>query len=581
MLKTRVFHVVLGLAGGFAGWLLAEVLVDRLEPRTVLALAVLAVVGLGGALAMLAEIGPVKALAAAAALAPPAAALAWWGAGRFATVEAFFETGFMLVALVVVATFPVPFLMARAAGGRWGWLDYAALFSLSWILVVRIASATAFAGVVWVVLLLSSVLLDLVGVTYLGEALRQPMVIWLLTAGALGLGLAVVAELADLLSPYLLLRLLRLLVPVVLAVVAVFVAVLPMRGLSELFGNISAAGVLMAAAAGSVALISISVDQGEDDAVTGWLMTESARMLAVLVPILGGLAVWAVVLRVGQYGWTPGRVAAATGAGISLAYGVFYALAVLSGERWMERIRRANLAMALALIAIAVAWLTPMFNAEAIAARSQLARVAAGTISAEDLPLWELAHDWGKPGQAALADVRAGAVAPGQDALAARLALLDASANRWQFEQSLQAPDATLARAGEVPVLPTGVPMPDGLWQVLERGDREAVLDGCARTTPGGHAGCLLVLADLVSVWPGDEAIFLFGSGSVALVGAAQSYRQDAGGWQAAGDLRLLGDAPGIGAAAAIDLLDADGIKLVPSGLMALDIGGLPVLLRP
>lgn len=579
MLRDRVLHVGLGTLGGLAGWVLTEVLADRLDERAVLFLAVLAVVGIGGALAMLAELGVRGAAAGAAALAPLVAALALWGSTRFTTPQDFFGSGHALLALVVLGAMPVPFLMARIQRGRWGWLDYAALFTHSWNAVVRLASAAAFAGVVWVVLLLSSVLLDLVGVTQLGEALREPLTIWLLTGGALGLGLAVVAELADLLSPYLLLRLLRLLVPVVLAVVAVFVVVLPMRGLGELFGNISAAAILMATSAGAVALISIAADQGDEEAVTGWFLPESARLLAVLVPILGALAVWAVAQRVQQYGWTPGRVGAAVGAGVSLGYGVLYALAVLSGDRWMERIRRANLAMALVLIALAALWLTPLLNAEAIAVKSQIARFEAGQSTAEELPLWQLAHDWGRPGQAAAADLRVRAA--GQEALAARFAALDGAKSRWQFELVSEAPDATLGRRAEVAVLPGGQAMPEALWQGLDSGLRAEVLEGCARATPEGHPGCLLVLADLVAAWPGDEALFLFGAGPVALAGAAQSYRQAADGWHAAGDLRLLGDAPGISAAAAIDRLHADGVKLVPSGVFALDIGGLPVLLRP
>ncbi|MBW6505845.1 MAG: DUF4153 domain-containing protein [Rhodobacteraceae bacterium] len=581
MLKNRVLHVLLGSLGGLAGWVLAEVLADRLDARAVLFLAVLGAVGLGGALVMLAELGPRRVAVAAVLLAPPVAALAVWGAMRFASVPEFVDSGHPLVALLVLGGMPIPFAMARLQAGRWGWLDYAALYTNALNAAMRIASAIAFAGAVWLVLLLSSVLLDLVGVTQLGEALRAPLTIWLLTGGALGLGLAVVAELADLLALYLLLRLLRFLLPVVLAVVAVFVAVLPLRGLSELFGNMSAAAVLMATAAGAVALISIAVDQDDDEAVSGWFLPECARLLAVLVPILGGLAVWAVVLRVQQYGWTPGRVAAAVGAGVSLGYGVFYALAVLSGDRWMERIRRANLAMALVLIALAALWLTPVLNAEALSVNSQMARFDAGQTGDEALPLWQMAHEWGLPGQGAIAKLRARAAAPGHAALAPRMAALDGAQSRREFERASEAPDATLGRANEVAVLPAGQTMSEGLWQALDSDTRASVLDGCARGTPAGHPGCLLVLADLVAPWPGDEALFLFGAGPITLAGEAQSYRREGDAWHQAGDLRLMGNAPGVNAAEAIDRLHAGGVQLVPAGISALDIGGLPLLLRP
>uniref|UniRef100_UPI0035615BFB hypothetical protein n=1 Tax=Phaeovulum sp. TaxID=2934796 RepID=UPI0035615BFB len=68
MLKNRVLHVVLGMTGGLACWLLAEVLADKVDERALLFLWVLVAVGFGGALTMLAELG-LRATLVAAALA--------------------------------------------------------------------------------------------------------------------------------------------------------------------------------------------------------------------------------------------------------------------------------------------------------------------------------------------------------------------------------------------------------------------------------------------------------------------------------------------------------------------------------
>jgi len=125
MLKNRVLHVVLGTTGGLACWLLAEVLAGQIDERALLFLWVLVVVAFGGALTMLAEIGP-RAAPYATALAAPVAGLALWGATRFASVEGFLNSEHVLAALAVLAIVPLPFLMARLQGGRWGWLDYGA-----------------------------------------------------------------------------------------------------------------------------------------------------------------------------------------------------------------------------------------------------------------------------------------------------------------------------------------------------------------------------------------------------------------------------------------------------------------------
>ena len=583
MLQNRLHHVLVGAFAGLAGWLLTEILPDLAEPRLLFFLIVAATVFFLAALVMLAELGPRATLPAAALVALVSASFAHWGALRFDTIEAFAGSVHVLGALLLLASLPVPFVMSRLQGGGWGWLDYTALFQHSWNIVVRVASAAVFSAVVWVVAMLSAMLLDLVGVTQLGKALQESLLAWLLLGGATGLGMAVVSEMPDLVSPYLLLRLLRLLVPMVLLVVAVFVAALPLRGLTGLFGELSAAGMLLATSAGVVALISVSVDQSDEEAVDGWLLPSAARGLAVLLPVLAVLAAWAVALRVGDYGWTPARLAAAAGAGVSLGYGALYLLAVLRGRRWMDRIRRANLTMAVVLIGLSALWLSPLLNAEAISARSQMQRFAEGSASLAELPLWELQHDWGRPGQAVIADLRLRAGLPGQEPLAARLAELAAARASWEFYDQPPAPegsDATLTRGAEVPVLPASGAMPDQLWLSLGRDTRQDVLTGCDRRTPAGHPACLLLLAELAETHVGDEAVLIFDTGKTTVFDATLALALVGGNWTRQGNLMQLQPAS-FDPAAAIDALRADGVRLLPSGLSALGIGAQRLIMRP
>lgn len=581
MLRNRALHVALGALAGLAGWVLAEILAEIAAARTVLGLATLGAAFFGVVLAMLTDVAPRRAIAAGAGVAGVTAALVVLGSLRFDDPQDFVAAGHGVLAELVLASLPVPFLMAVARGGRGAWADYPALFLHSWNIVVRYAAAALFVGVVWAVLILSGALLRLVGIEALANLLEEPLAIWLISGAALGLGLAVVGELSDLVSPYLMLRLLRLLLPVVLVVVLVFLAALPLRGLSGLFGNLSPGAMFMAMAAVAVGLIAIAVDQSEAEAVQGRLMQTMVRALALTVPVLAGLAVWAMALRVVQYGWTPGRVAAACGAGVSLGYGLAYALAVLRGARWMGHIRRANIGLALGLIVLAALWQTPLLNAQAIAAQSQQARYAEDRAMPEQMPLWELAHDWGRPGLAVLAELRDVAALPGQEALARRFAAMDQAPQRWEFDDPGRTPIGAARAVGlaaALPVWPEGRSAPEGLLESLSAPEGQMVLEACARTTPAGNPGCLLLLADLVPQRDGDEAVIVLSSGGRTRGVVTLVFAREGAGWTTP-DSRSDGEGPEAGRA--IDLIRQEGVTLVPLGLSALQFGDRRIFLYP
>ena len=85
-------------------------------------------------------------------------------------------------------------------------------------------------------------MLGIVGIDVIGRLLEHEAVILTLTGAVFGLGMAVIHDLADLLSPYVVLRMFRLFLPVVLAVMAVFLVALPFRGLDGLVSGLSPSG---------------------------------------------------------------------------------------------------------------------------------------------------------------------------------------------------------------------------------------------------------------------------------------------------------------------------------------------------
>jgi hypothetical protein len=451
----------------------------------------------GSLLGMAGPIGLVRALPRAVGLAVVVGSLIALTMLRYADPGAFIEAGIPVLATLTVATLPVPFLIA---GAKAGWRDYPALFLEAWSVVLRFSAAGAFTGLVWLVIFLSDEVLNIVGIDVIGRLLDHEVVPLVLSGAVLGLGMAVIHDLADLLSPYVVLRLFRLFLPAVLVVMAVFLIALPFRGLDGLAGGLSPALLLLTMVAGGISLVSIAVDQSDADATQSPVLIRSAQGMALVLPVLAGMALWAIWLRVAERGWSPDRVFVVLVAVLGVAYGLIYAQAVLRGGGWMGRIRLGNITMVLAVIVLAALWLTPVLNAERISARDQLARFTTGQTTVETLDLSAL-RSWGKPGAAVMAELEARAKEPGQEALAALLAgeASSTGVDRAALLASLRA---------AMPVQPaTATGTRDTLFDVADDYMLQDWKQVCEAGVTPGQPGCLLVVADLLPTMPGEEAM--------------------------------------------------------------------------
>lgn len=548
MTRQIAARLQLACAGAIAGALLWTVFkaidLEWIGEYPALVLTGLLLTGFGGFLAMAGPMGPVRAAPRAAVLGLGVAGLLALTALRYAEVGEFFHNPIQALAAFIVATMPVPFLIAAS---RTGWRDYPALFLEAWSIVLRFAAAGAFTGLVWLVIYLSDQVLRIVGLEVFGQLLEQEIVPMVLTGAAFGLGVAVVHDLAEMLSPYVVLRLFRLFLPVVLGVMAVFLVALPFRGLDGLVGGLSPAMLLLAMVAAGIALVSIAVDQSDAEATESPVLLQATKAMALVLPPVSGLALYAIWLRVADHGWSPERVFFACVAVLGLGYGLVYAAAVLRGPGWMQRIRRGNTRLALAVIALAALWLTPVLNAERISAQNQLARFEAGRTPVADLDIPAIGA-WGRPGKAAVAALEALAQEDGQEALAAALAGGAAAAT--------PDPAALAARLAEgmqlQPATATGTR--DVLLGQAEVYQLQDWLQVCETPQAGGRPACVMVVADLLPLRPGEEAMLLL-QRSPDYVEIAGLYLDDQGVLQYRSAVRA--DGRPIGPAEALALLEA------------------------
>ncbi|MFN3722150.1 MAG: DUF4153 domain-containing protein [Paracoccaceae bacterium] len=500
-MTARAVLTATGLAAGLGLFALTRMAdAGVLAGRPLLALAAFVACFFTALLAMAGPLAPARAALGAMGVAVAVTVLLSVAALGFLRVEDVMNSPQVVLGAIILTLVPLPFWIARHGAG---WRDYPTLFGESWAIVVRVVAAWAFVGLVWAVILLSDALLKGVGIGLIDRLIDLEVMPWLITGGVLGLGLAVVQELSDYVSPYLILRLLRLLLPVVFAVSAVFLLALPLRGVSGLFGVWSFALTLLAMAGAVATLVTTVVDQDDAQATQSPLLARSAQATALMLPLLAALGAWAVWVRVAQYGWTPERVFAAQVAALGVGYGVLYAVAVVRGVGWMARVRQANIVMALALMALAALSMTPILSAERLSARSLMTRLDDGRLPVAELDAALLAR-WGKPGAEALAALQDRATAPGQKDLARRLALADTPRNGSSRDELL------VAVTDLLPLQPAGATATRDMYlNALDTYRLGFLIDSCGRQMPGGGVGCVMVVADLVPAVPGEEAILL------------------------------------------------------------------------
>lgn len=500
-LRQRVLLAAIGALAGFFMWFVFEYLPDLVgDERLLMLIGVFPGILFGGLLLMVGPLRPVRAAGYACAIAAVSSLLLFWASYRFADLETFLQSIHPVIAYGLLVWLPLPFAMAHETAPR-GWRDYEGLFDHAWSNFVRAMAAWIFVCLFLGVLAVSDVLLKLVGLPYLGDLIGHLWFAMPLSGLVLGLALAVLNELDRVVATLrrLALHLFRLLLPPVTVVVFLFVVMLPVQGLGKVFGSFTAAGTMLAMAIGAITLITSTVDARDGDAAGSRLMTIAARVLSLVLPVITAIAVYAIWLRVVQYGWTPTRLSAAVLAILVFLYSLAYGASALSNTGWRARIRLANTVMAVLVVVVSLLWLTPVLNAERISTRSHVLRFKAGKIGVEDLDLWSLGHEWGNPGLAALANMRKISQHEQQAPLAARLAQYDKAKNRWDFSKTQKQSDA-VSRAetlGDIlPVRPEGAELSGAMLAAIPDPLVRAIIKSCEARLTDGRPRCVAVVGN-------------------------------------------------------------------------------------
>ena len=333
------------------------------------------------------------------------AGLAWRAVGQG---ETYAGEEFGFIAGIVATGLALPLFQAGFHRSRWA-TSYRGIHEHVWSDAICAAGSLAFVGASWLMLLLLSELFHLLRIDILRNLIDDGWFGWTWSGAAFGAALGVLRNELGIIGTLrrVAMTVLSLLAVPLAAGLALFLVAMAVSGPQVLWeATRSATPVLLACAAGAWVLAN-AILRDEDAGMSG----NRVLRIAGLVLVLGilPLTVFAAIsmgTRVAQHGLSPERLWGLVAIAVAVAYGIAWLVAVARGWKggeWRERVRRANLHLAVVICGVALFLALPILDFGAISARQQLARLQSGAVSAEDFDYEALRWDFGAAGKRALA----------------------------------------------------------------------------------------------------------------------------------------------------------------------------------
>jgi len=398
----------------------------------------------------------------------------------------------------------LPYLQARQGSGRWQ-AAYTDLFAYAWQNALTLALTGVFVGLCWLVLWLWASLFRLTGISYFSDLFSAEPFVYMATGFMAGLGILIARLQRRVLAVtrQILFAICLGLLPLLAAVMIGFLSTLPFTGLDVLWDTRSAAATLAALMVFFIVFLNAVFQDGEQGRPYPLLLRGVVEVACIVLPIFALIALYALWLRIGQYGWSAPRLYAVLIMAVLFGYALGYALSVVrryvrnrrGGQAWLPGVRRVNVVMSLVVIGLVVLTHSPVNDPYRAAVASQTKRLDDGRINAGQMDIKTLRFDNGRRGYRAVQALRD---VPAFAEDRHRLADLDrviAQKRRWLTsppggESARKLADIDALR--EQIERAEGTPAPDNDWL-------EALLD--EKLNAGNclfeNAGCVLVEKDL------------------------------------------------------------------------------------
>ncbi|MGB8841807.1 MAG: DUF4153 domain-containing protein [Aliidongia sp.] len=300
--------------------------------------------------------------------------------------------------------------------------SYPRHFDTAWQLGVQIVLTASFVGLFWGILELGAILFTLVKIDFFRDLIAHRWFAYPATTLALALAVQVTDVQPALIrgARTLALALFSWLLPLLSVILLGFLCSLPFISLAPLWQAHAGTRLFLTATALLVFLINCCYQDGSAETVMPRLKRLAGTIAAIeLVPLVG-LSIWALSLRVAQYGWTIERIMAASAIVILLCYAAGYSAAAVQAPIWMKRIEITNFVAAYLILAVTLALFSPIADPSRLMVASQVARLESGRVPVDKFDFAALKSDGARWGIAALNELSKVTDGPDASAIATR-----------------------------------------------------------------------------------------------------------------------------------------------------------------
>ncbi len=284
-------------------------------------------------------------------------------------------------------------------------LTYQVLFTNSWRNFLVGVLAGIFTLIFWLILVLWGQLFKVIEVDLFFELFTEDWFVIPVLAVAFGLGISLFRELTRVIDNItkLLHWLIKLLLPLLLAVAVVFLAALPFTGLDLLWDTGNGTALLLWLLALVLFFTNAVYQDGREANPYPLLLHRAIYGGLCAMPVVAALAFYGLLLRLLQYGWTIGRCWAFVVWLVLALFAIGYVVGIVRRrDVWTGELARVNTAMGLVVLAIMVLANSPLLDFRKISLSSQLERVESGEIALAEFDFWYAKNNLARPGYLAM-----------------------------------------------------------------------------------------------------------------------------------------------------------------------------------
>jgi hypothetical protein len=311
---------------------------------------------------------------------------------------------FLLIQITVICT---AFIQSwKSEKPHWVYSD---LFENAWNNQFFLLFSALLTGGFLGVLALGTSLFDSIGIE-LSDFIWRKEVAPVIIATLVGAGIGIAREYGSLIFKIrsVFFAIFRVMAYLAAAIVILFTLSLPFS-LDSLFQNKNTSLILLSVVAVSILLLNTLLDTSNNDDENKLPLWQNRIFSAqiILLPFLSVLSIYAISIRLLQYGAMPKRIIALTIAVLLTCYGLAYLYQLIRHKgNWINGLAVVNPPLAVLWVVALIALASPLIDPIRLSVNSQVARLQNNSVSPDQFDFYALKHRLGNQGRETIEDIR-------------------------------------------------------------------------------------------------------------------------------------------------------------------------------